>query len=116
MQKQIPHGPEDEMCHRLWEPCSKVCFNGKLKCKLWKEFRGTDATGQEQNGWFCVDEMMAHMTMEVAKEVRQGAAATESFRNEMVSLTNQSHSDVERIGILPNGGYLLAANPSGPRF
>jgi hypothetical protein len=82
MKQQIPYGPDDELCHRFGKPCSKVCFNGKLKCKLWKEFRGADATGQECNGWFCVDEMAASMLMEVAKEVRQAGAATESFRND----------------------------------
>lgn len=88
MKPQIPCGPDDEMCHRLWEVCSKVCYNPetKVRCKLWKEFRGTDATGQECNGWFCVDEMAANMIMEVAKETRQAGAATESFRNVMVQL------------------------------
>jgi hypothetical protein len=91
---QIPIGPDNEMCHRLWELCSKTCYDPttKVKCKLWKEFRGTDATGQECNGWFCVDEMVAQMTMEVAKEVRQAGAATESFRNEMVTRADASNA------------------------
>jgi hypothetical protein len=91
---QIPLGPDDEMCHRLWELCSKTCYNPvtKVKCKLWKEFRGTNATGQECNGWFCVDEMAANMIMEVAKETRQAGAATESFRNEMVARADANNT------------------------
>jgi hypothetical protein len=110
MKKQIPYGPDDEMCHRFGKPCSKVCFNGKLKCKLWKEFRGLDATGQECNGWFCVDEMAANMIMEVAKETRQAGAATESFRNEMVQIGVAQLSMRERPQVAGNSAALVPIN------
>ena len=86
MQKQTPLGPKNETCSRLGgRPCSEVCYDhvNDRKCTLWNEFRGRDATGEEFNGWFCGEAMQLRMLMEVAKEVRQGAAATESFRNEM---------------------------------
>jgi hypothetical protein len=47
--------------------------------------RGTHPqTGAEIDEWMCAISAMPMLQIEVAKEARQGAAATESFRNEMV--------------------------------
>lgn len=51
--------------------------------------RGTNPnTGKEIDEWICAVAAMPMLQIEVAKEVRQGAAATESFRNEVVSLSS----------------------------
>jgi hypothetical protein len=50
--------------------------------------RGTNPnTGKEVDEWMCAITAMPMLQVEVAKETRQGAAATESFRNEVVALS-----------------------------
>ena len=62
---------------------SEVCH----KCSLWQELRGIHPnTGEETSEWRCVDAWLLTGQLEIAKMVRGGTAATESFRNEMVSL------------------------------
>jgi hypothetical protein len=86
MKKQVPHGYEDMNCHRCLPervPMSEVCH----KCSLWQELMGKDPnTGEDISEWRCVDAWLLTGQLEIAKLVRGGAAATESFRNEMVSL------------------------------
>ena len=58
----------------------------QLKCAWFTCLRGTNPnTGQEIDEWMCAITAMPLLSIEVAKETRQGAAATESFRNEMVN-------------------------------
>jgi hypothetical protein len=47
-------------------------------------------TGKEIDEWICAITAMPMLQIEVAKEVRQGAAATESFRNEVVAISSQA--------------------------
>ena len=57
----------------------------QLQCAWFTQLRGTNPqTGQEIDEWLCAIAAMPMLQIEVAKEARQGAAATESFRNEMV--------------------------------
>ena len=57
----------------------------QLQCAWFTQLRGTNPqTGQEIDEWLCAISAMPMLQIEVAKEARQGAAATESFRNEMV--------------------------------
>ena len=63
----------------------------QLKCAWFTCLRGTNPnTGQEIDEWMCAVTALPLLQIEVAKETRQGAAATESFRNEMVHATAQS--------------------------
>jgi hypothetical protein len=56
-----------------------------LQCNWMVHVRGTHPqTGQEIDEWECSIKWLPLLMLETAKEVRQGAAATESFRNEMV--------------------------------
>ena len=56
-----------------------------LKCTWFVQLRGTNPqTGEPVDEWDCAVKWLPMLLIENAKEVRQGAAATESFRNEMV--------------------------------
>jgi hypothetical protein len=81
--KQIPLGPPDLYCPLWRKPMVKVCHT----CPWWQHVRGTNPnTGAEVDRWDCAIAFMPLLQVEVASQARQGAAATESFRNEMVSL------------------------------
>ena len=57
----------------------------QLKCAWFTCLRGTNPnTGAEVDEWVCAVAALPMLQIEVAKEARQGAAATESFRNEVV--------------------------------
>lgn len=63
----------------------------QLKCSWFTMLRGTNPnTGKEVDEWMCAVAALPMLQIEVAKEARQGAAATESFRNEMVRANQQS--------------------------
>lgn len=81
MGTQKPHGPVDLVCplHRC--KMSKVCHT----CPWWGPVRGRNPnTGAEVDHWNCAIALLPMLTINVANETRQGAAATESFRNEVV--------------------------------
>jgi len=62
-----------------------------LKCTWMIQLRGTHPqTGQPVDEWDCAVKWLPMLLIENAKEVRQGAAATESFRNEMVKAHEQN--------------------------
>ncbi|MCG3774757.1 MAG: hypothetical protein JW395_1582 [Nitrospira sp.] len=71
-----------------------------LACKFMVQLRGSNPnTGAEVDEWDCAIKWLPILLIENAKEVRQGAAATESFRNEMV---NASKKTVETMVALSN--------------
>lgn len=56
-----------------------------LQCNWMVQLRGKHPqTGADIDEWDCSMKWLPVLLIENAKEVRQGAAATESFRNEMV--------------------------------
>ena len=62
-----------------------------LECSWFIQVRGTDPnTGKEVDEWGCSIAWLPHLLIENAKETRQGAAATESFRNEMVRANKET--------------------------
>ena len=64
----------------------------QMRCAWFTCLRGTNPnTGQEIDEWICAVAALPLLQIEVAKETRQGAAATESFRNEMVKANNESN-------------------------
>lgn len=68
-------------CPLLKEECIQ------FKCVFWTQLRGTHPqTGQEIDEYNCAIAWLPMLLIENAKEVRQGAAATESFRNVMLEL------------------------------
>lgn len=59
----------------------------QLKCAWFMQLRGTNPnTGAEVDEWMCAITALPMLQVEVAKETRQGAAATESFRNAVVRM------------------------------
>jgi hypothetical protein len=83
MKKQIPHGDEDRICPLHKEPMSQVCH----KCPLWIKVRGKDPQSFEEfDRWDCAWAWLPLLLVDNTQQVRQGAAATESFRNEMVQI------------------------------
>lgn len=85
MRTQIPLGPENEKCHLSGRTCSEACYDAATKCKcvMWNEFHGKDATGNEFHGWYCGAALQLNLLLEIAKEVRQGAAETSALRGEV---------------------------------
>ena len=62
-----------------FKPCRQ------FDCGWFIQVRGTHPqTGEEEDMWSCAMSLLPLLLIENAKETRQGAAATESFRNEMV--------------------------------
>ena len=62
-----------------------------LECNWFIQVRGMNPnTGQEIDEWGCSIAWLPHLLIENAKETRQGAAATESFRNEMVRANKET--------------------------
>ena len=58
-----------------------------MQCSWFTQIRGAHPqTGQEIDEWSCAIAIMPMLQLEVAKQARSGAAATESFRNEFVNM------------------------------
>lgn len=67
----------EKKCPRLNKPCIEHA------CMFYIQLLGTDPqTGEQLNKWGCADAFTPLLLIEVAKEVRQAAAAIESARNE----------------------------------
>lgn len=78
----MPKMPTEEkyLCPLLKKPMCDVCH----KCAWWVQVRGSNPnTGQEVDKWECTMALIPMLQIETSQQVRQGAAATESFRNEM---------------------------------
>ena len=59
----------------------------QMQCSWFTQLRGTHPqTGKEIDEWSCAVAVMPMLQIEVAKQARSGAAATDSFRNEMVKM------------------------------
>lgn len=81
--RQIPRGSEDLNCPLWKKPMDQVCH----KCPWWQQVRGMNRnTGAEVDQWDCAIALMPMLTVETAYQGRVATAATESFRNEMVSI------------------------------
>lgn len=84
---QIPDGPRDLYCPFWRDRMSKRCKT----CPMWQQFRGTNKnTGSEVDEWRCAVSTLPMLMIETSSQVRQGAAATESFRNEMVRRADEA--------------------------
>lgn len=64
----------------------------KLKCAWFIKIRGTDPnSGDELDDWRCAIAWAPMLIINSADQARQGTAATESFRNEMVKQNEVTH-------------------------
>ncbi len=68
----------EDFCPLIRQKCRK------LNCNFFIKLRGRDSQGKEIDEWGCTFAWFPILTLETAKEMRQGAAAVESLRNELV--------------------------------
>ena len=65
----------------------------RLECSWFTQVRGTHPqNGAEVDEWACAIVWMPILSINTSKEVRQGAAATESLRNEIIGAAAASHA------------------------
>ncbi len=77
------------LCPLLKEECIQ------FKCAFWTQLRGTHPqSGAEIDEWSCAIAWLPILLIENAKEIKQGAAATESFRNVMLELNKGTSAEV----------------------
>lgn len=70
-------------CPLYQKDVSKVCH----KCEWFVQIKGKHPQTEEQiDRWGCTMTWLPMLLVNTAQEVRQGAAATESFRNDMVTV------------------------------
>jgi hypothetical protein len=99
--RQVPNGPNGMVCPFHREAMSLVC----AKCPLWVQIRGRHPqTGDEMDRYECAIALMPVLQIEVASQVRQGAAATESFRNEVVRRSDARHLQRQVMPALASQG------------
>ena len=102
--RQVPMGPENLVCPFHKKAMSTVCH----KCPLWTCLRGANPqTGEDVDRWDCAVAQLPLLMIETSQQVRQGAAATESFRNEvarradgvrpLMPIALGAHADVSRL-------------------
>lgn len=81
MKRQIPRGDEDLICPLHRKSMDQVCH----KCPWWVQLRGKNPQSTEEvDQWNCAIAWGPMLAINMAQEARQGAAAVESFRNEVV--------------------------------
>ncbi len=79
MEVQVADCPLGAKCEEVKEVEGKQVL---FRCPWYKMLRGIDPnSGKEIDEWGCAIGWFPILQVEIAKEVRQGAAATESFRN-----------------------------------
>lgn len=84
--KQIPLGPAHLKCPFWQKKMSLVCQT----CPHWTQVRGKNPnTGEDVDRWDCAIALLPMLLIENAQQARQGGAATESLRNELVSLAHR---------------------------
>ena len=105
MTAQIPHGPSHLYCPLWKKPMAKVCHT----CPWWTQVRGRNPnSGAEVDRWDCAIAFMPLLQVEVASQVRQGAAATESFRNEVIARHDARDGEAALSAAHPQRGRVLA--------
>ena len=76
----------------------------QTQCSWFTQLRGIHPqTGQEIDEWMCAVASLPMLQIEVAKQARSGAAATESFRNEFVNM-NGVNPLMNMLARLPPNG------------
>ena len=84
---------EEKICPFLRGPCKK---HG---CELYVQILGTNPqTGKDVSEWGCSFALTPLLTIEVAQQARQTAAAVESMRNEIIKRMDGPHDELEHGG------------------
>lgn len=80
---QRPVATPGTNCPLYKKDVSKVCH----KCEWFAQIKGKHPQTEEQlDTWGCAVTWLPLLLVNTAQEVRQGAAATESFRNDVVKV------------------------------
>ena len=107
MKTQIPIAEKGRTCPLHQKDMSKVCN----KCPLWINVRGSDPnTGQEVNHWDCSLAWLPTLLIENSQQTRQAAAATESFRNEMVKAHHENIHTMIQLNNQEKSNFKLIEN------
>lgn len=107
--RQVPMGPENLVCPFHKKKMSDVCH----KCPLWTCLRGANPqTGENMDRWDCAVAQLPLLMIETSQQVRQGAAATESFRNEVARRADSVRPLMPEIMQSPIGVPRLIENGS----
>jgi hypothetical protein len=87
--------PRKHLCPLMKDKAGNAQPCIALDCKWFIQIRGQDPqTGKEVDQWDCAIAWLPTLLINTARETRQGAAATESMRNEMV---NAAHATIHAI-------------------
>jgi len=81
----VKKGPSDKFCPFWKEKMSKVCH----KCPMWCRYESKDRDGKFQVGWECGIAALSPQMAGLQAGVYGVQRASESFRNEMVQISNQ---------------------------
>lgn len=85
-----------------------------LQCCFFTQVRGTNPqSGSEVDEWACAIAWMPLLLINTAQEIRQGAAATESFRNDMVAASEKALQQAAVIANLRDVKQCLVLNNHG---
>jgi hypothetical protein len=104
MKRQIPHGDDDLNCPFSQKSMSAVCH----KCPMWVQVRGKNPQSNEEiDQWNCSLALLPMLLIENAQQARQGAAATESFRNEMVARADANSAILNLAALAAPSARLL---------
>ena len=92
---QVPPGPKDRICPQHNKRMSEVCH----RCPWWTLVRGKHPqTGEDVDQWNCAIALLPILLIENSRQTRSVAAATESFRNEMVDANKRSAEMIRQLG------------------
>lgn len=101
METRIADCPLGAKCEEVKLDQSKPVL---YRCPWYVRVRGLDTnTGEETDSWSCAIAWMPTLMINTANESRKGAAAIESFRNEMTRQRAQPQQAFRRE-LMPVGG------------
>jgi hypothetical protein len=107
--KQIPLGPKDVYCPLWRKPMVKVCHT----CAFYVELQQQAADGTVKLKWTCSIPAQVAMQSETKRQIIQNGAATESLRNELVRVSENSLAAAETYQALQSrrGPELIDVTP-----
>lgn len=106
----IPPGPKDVYCPLWRKPMAKVCHT----CAFYVKGESTNQqTGQRSETWSCAVPMLVIMQSETKTQIIQNGAATESLRNELVRVSENTVAAAETFQALQSrrGPELIDVTP-----
>lgn len=85
-----------------------------LQCSWFTQVRGTNPqSGAEVDDWACAIAWLPMLLINTAQEVRQSAAATEDFRNQMVGASEKARQTQIAIANLQGLSPAITLNHEG---